>query len=105
MALRIRTIDGEVVALCAAESEPQEGDLYLDDNIHHALTLKFDKDFKSELKAQEEKPEMKTDTTGSNANLNNYESDKPKLTAEEVLNKNIEWKFSKKDKTKKSWKE
>ncbi len=47
MAIRIRFINGDTVALCAAESEPEEGDLYLDDNVHHALTLKFEADFKS----------------------------------------------------------
>jgi len=47
MAIRIRKKDGGYVALCAAKSEPKRGDLYLDDNIHHALTIKFEKDFKS----------------------------------------------------------
>lgn len=46
MAIRVRRIgDGlEVVALCAAESEAEPGDLYLDDVVHHALTVKFTKD-------------------------------------------------------------
>jgi len=47
MAIRIRKKDGGYVALCAAKSEPKRGDLYLDDNIHHALTKKFENDFKS----------------------------------------------------------
>ena len=45
MAIRIRKIKGELVALCAAKSSPEKDDLYLDDNIHHALTLKFENDF------------------------------------------------------------
>ena len=46
MAIRIRKIDGKAVALCAAKNGPKEGDLYLDDNIHHALSTKFALDFK-----------------------------------------------------------
>lgn len=45
MAIRIRYIDGSYAALCAAESEPQEGDIYLNDGIHTALTKKFEADF------------------------------------------------------------
>ena len=45
MAIRIRTIRNKVVAICAARSTKQKGDIYLDDNIHHALTEKFEKDF------------------------------------------------------------
>jgi hypothetical protein len=45
MAIRIREIDGDIIALCAAASKPEEGDIYLDDNIHHALTKKFERDF------------------------------------------------------------
>lgn len=41
MAIRIRVVDGVTVALCAAKSVPKEGDVYLDDNIHYALTVKF----------------------------------------------------------------
>jgi hypothetical protein len=48
MAIRIRIIDNKTVALCAAISEPKEGDIYLDDNIHHALSTKFLIDFDSE---------------------------------------------------------
>lgn len=47
MAIRIRRINGKTVALCAAESSEKPGDIYLDDNIHHALTVKFTKDFES----------------------------------------------------------
>ncbi len=48
MSIRIRRIEGETVALCAAKTEAQEGDIYLDDNAHHALTTKFAIDFESE---------------------------------------------------------
>lgn len=48
MAIRIRRIHGEIVALCAAEMKPNDGDIYLDDNIDHALRLKFIKDYESE---------------------------------------------------------
>ena len=48
MAIRIRTINGHMEALCAAETEAEKGDLYLDDNVHHALTEKFYIDFQSE---------------------------------------------------------
>lgn len=48
MSIRIRVVDGMTVALCAAKSEPKEGDIYLDDNAHHALTTKFGLDFYSQ---------------------------------------------------------
>ncbi len=48
MAIRIRKINNKTVALCAANSEKKEGDIYLDDNAHHALYVKFDLDFFSE---------------------------------------------------------
>ena len=48
MAIRLRWVRGEWVALCAAKSEPEDGDLYLDDGQHHALGSKFAKDFHAE---------------------------------------------------------
>jgi len=48
MAIRIRVTKGNIIALCAAKSKSKKGDIYLDDNVHHALTEKFYKDFKSE---------------------------------------------------------
>lgn len=45
MAIRIRKVDGHLFALCATETNPEEGDLYLDDNVHHALSEKFYADF------------------------------------------------------------
>ena len=41
MAIRIRKINGHIVALCAASTKEKKGDVYLDDNAHHALTTKF----------------------------------------------------------------
>ena len=48
MAIRIRKINNKLVALCATEFISKDGDIYLDDNIHHALALKFREDFESE---------------------------------------------------------
>ena len=46
MAIRIRMMpDGWLVALCAAKSVEQEGDLYLDDGVHYALSQKFWRDY------------------------------------------------------------
>lgn len=48
MAIRIREINGYTVALCAAKTEAKEGDVYLHDGIHHALSTKFGVDFSSQ---------------------------------------------------------
>ena len=48
MAIRIRKVDDKSVALCAAKTLPESGDIYLDDNAHHALYVKFGLDFESE---------------------------------------------------------
>jgi len=48
MAIRIRKIKGHVVALCAAETRPEPGDLYLDDGVHAALSTKFAIDWDGE---------------------------------------------------------
>lgn len=48
MAIRIRNINGCTIAICAAMSEGKDGDIYLDDNVHHALTTKFGLDWQSE---------------------------------------------------------
>lgn len=45
MAIRLRQIEGEWVALCAAKTKALEGDVYLDDALHYALALKFGRDF------------------------------------------------------------
>lgn len=44
MAIRLRTVDGVRVALCAVETDPQPGDVYLDDADHYALVAKFAQD-------------------------------------------------------------
>ena len=41
MAIRIREVDGHWVAVCAAKVKVRRGDIYLNDNLHHALTTKF----------------------------------------------------------------
>lgn len=46
MAIRIRRVNGITIALCAVESDPKEGDLYLDDAVHSALVTKFSEDYK-----------------------------------------------------------
>lgn len=47
MAIRVRIINGRTVALNARLTKEQEGDTYLDDAAHHALSTKFGVDFKS----------------------------------------------------------
>lgn len=46
MSIRIRTVDGVRVALCAVESDPKPGDIYLDDADHYALSAKFSHDWR-----------------------------------------------------------
>ncbi len=52
MAIRVRWGPGrgqpERVALCAAETKAEPGDIYLDDGVHYALYLKFDADRRQE---------------------------------------------------------
>lgn len=45
MAIRIRTVNGFRIALCAAETDPCPGDIYLDDGDHYALAAKFAHDW------------------------------------------------------------
>lgn len=45
MAIRLRKISGNLIAFCAAKTPPHPDDLYLDDEAHHALTVKFEEDF------------------------------------------------------------
>lgn len=45
MSIRIREINGEMVALCAAKTKPKLGDVHLSDRHHHALYVKFATDF------------------------------------------------------------
>lgn len=46
MAIRLRKIGDLWIALCAAETDKQDGDVYLDDGQHEALALKFCTDWK-----------------------------------------------------------
>jgi hypothetical protein len=45
MAIRLRKINGVMTALCAAKSVPEEDDIYLDDEIHYALSQKYWRDY------------------------------------------------------------
>lgn len=45
MAIRLRTVNGVRVALCAAETDELPGDVYLDDGEHYALAAKFRRDW------------------------------------------------------------
>jgi hypothetical protein len=49
MAIRIRKVEGVRIALCAAETNPLPGDLYLDDNVHYALAAKFARDWRGQV--------------------------------------------------------
>lgn len=48
MAIRLRKVENKWIALCAAESEPENEDIYIDDAIDHAIRVKFIKDYESE---------------------------------------------------------
>ncbi len=45
MAIRLRTINGVRVALCAAKSRPVQGDIYIDDGFHYAISQKYWRDY------------------------------------------------------------
>lgn len=45
MAIRLRSVGGVRVALCAVESDEHPGDIYLDDGDHYALAAKFSRDW------------------------------------------------------------
>ncbi|CCV12891.1 hypothetical protein [Mesorhizobium sp. STM 4661] len=63
MSIRIRTINGTTVALCAAETDPAVGDIYLDDTMHHALAAKFAQDWEGQEVNWEYHPEWQTMAT------------------------------------------
>ena len=48
MSIRLRVVDGCIVALCAVEADPVEGDIYLDDATHEALAAKFARDWQGQ---------------------------------------------------------
>ena len=41
MAIRIRVVNNETVAICAARSVKKKGDIYLNDNKHHYLSAYY----------------------------------------------------------------
>ena len=45
MAIRLRVVDGVLIATCAARSVEKPGDVYLDDAAHEALADKFARDW------------------------------------------------------------
>ena len=45
MSIRIRSVNGVTVALCAYETDDLPGDVYLDDGQHYALAAKFRRDW------------------------------------------------------------
>lgn len=56
MAIRIREVKGQIVALCAAKTRSKKDDIYLDDNAHHALMTKFTVDLECEGWLKENTP-------------------------------------------------
>lgn len=49
MAIRLRTVAGLRIALCAVESDEMPGDAYLDDGDHYALAAKFRRDWQGQV--------------------------------------------------------
>jgi hypothetical protein len=49
MAIRLRSVNGIRVALCAAETDAEPGDVYLDDGDHHAFSAKFARDWQGQI--------------------------------------------------------
>ena len=49
MSIRIRTVGGIRVALCAVETDEKPGDIYLDDADHYALAAKFSRDWQDNI--------------------------------------------------------
>ena len=54
MAIRLRTIDGVRIAVCAVETDAEPGDVYLDDADHYALAAKFAHDWETDVTYDEE---------------------------------------------------
>jgi hypothetical protein len=54
MAIRLRTVAGVRVALCAVETDALPGDVYLDDGDHYALVAKFCRDHETGTEYPEE---------------------------------------------------
>ncbi len=48
MAIRLRKVEGTLIALCAAETDPMPDDVYLDDGQHYAIAAKFWRDYQGQ---------------------------------------------------------
>lgn len=48
MSIRIRRTGNVTVALCGYETDPMDGDVYLDDGQHYALAAKFARDWQGQ---------------------------------------------------------
>lgn len=44
MAMRLRRHNGGLIALCAAETKPEPGDIYINDVQDHAIRMKIEHD-------------------------------------------------------------
>jgi len=53
MAIRLRKVNGVAVALCAAKTAAEPGDIYLDDDWHYAISQKYWRDY-DEIKIVDE---------------------------------------------------
>lgn len=77
VSIRLRLVDGVLVALCAARSIEKPGDIYLDDGAHHALTLKFWEDFASEGSMNQPPPtrdaELRAQEESNNQNRESWD--------------------------------
>ena len=60
MSVRIRTVHGIRVALCAAETDEKHGDVYIDDADHYALAAKFAQDYQTGTRYEREWAAMET---------------------------------------------
>jgi hypothetical protein len=72
MAIRLRVVDGVLIAICAARSVEKPGDVYLDDGQHTALGDKFARDYNEMF----------------DVGLPTYEADLPLVEREESNNAN-----------------
>jgi len=54
MAIRLRIVDGVRVALCAAKTKSEVGDIYLNDGWHYAISRKYWRDY-DEIEIVDEK--------------------------------------------------
>ncbi len=60
VAIRLRTVDGVRIAVCAAETDAEPGDVYLDDADHYALAAKLALDWETGVTYREEWRLMET---------------------------------------------